>query len=241
MLKIREYVKAKDLEEAYQLNQKRSACVLGGMVWLKMGSRNVGTAIDLSGLGLDTIEENEEEFRIGAMVSLRDLEIHKGLAEYTRGAMKESLRHIVGVQFRNCATAGGSIFGRFGFSDVLTMFLAMDSYVELYRGGILPMEEFAKMKRDRDILVRILVKKRPAAMAYISQRNSSTDFPVLACGVSLFEDGETKVTLGACPYKAVLVKDEEGILRGSAQYRSHLVQVLVKRALIQAGGMKNGN
>ena len=162
MLKIREYVKAKDLEEAYQLNQKRSACVLGGMVWLKMGSRNVGTAIDLSGLGLDTIEENEEEFRIGAMVSLRDLEIHKGLAEYTRGAMKESLRHIVGVQFRNCATAGGSIFGRFGFSDVLTMFLAMDSYVELYRGGILPMEEFAKMKRDRDILVRILVKKRPA-------------------------------------------------------------------------------
>ena len=54
MLKIREYVKVKDLEEAYQLNQKRSACVLGGMVWLKMGSRNVGTAIDLSGLGLDT-------------------------------------------------------------------------------------------------------------------------------------------------------------------------------------------
>ena len=41
MLKIREYVKVKDLEEAYQLNQKRSACVLGGMVWLKMGNRNV--------------------------------------------------------------------------------------------------------------------------------------------------------------------------------------------------------
>ena len=273
MLKIREYVKVKDLEEAYQLNQKRSACVLGGMVWLKMGNRNVGTAIDLSGLGLDTIEEDGEGFRIGAMVSLRDLETHKGLAEYTGGAMKESLRHIVGVQFRNCATAGGSIFGRFGFSDVLTMFLAMDSYVELYKGGILPMEEFAKMKRDRDILIRILVKKRPAAMAYMSQRNSSTDFPVLACGVSLFEDGEARVTLGACPYKAVLVKDEEGILRGflkkdskeqekaaeafaayarehvrtgsnmrgSAQYRSHLVQVLVKRALIQAGGREHGN
>lgn len=273
MLKIREYVKVKDLEEAYQLNQKRSACVLGGMVWLKMGSRNVGTAIDLSGLGLDTIEENEEEFRIGAMVSLRDLETHKGLEEYTRGAMKESLRHIVGVQFRNCATAGGSIFGRFGFSDVLTMFLAMDSYVELYKGGILPMEEFAGMKRDRDILVRILVKKQPASMAYISQRNSSTDFPVLACGVSLFEDGGAKVTLGGRPGKAVLVKDEEKLLkdflkkdpdrqkeaaeafaayarehvrtgsnmRGSARYRSHLAEVLVRRALTQAGGRENGN
>ena len=118
MIKIREYVKVKNLEEAYQLNQKKSSCVLGGMVWLKMGSRNVGTAIDLSGLGLDSIEEDQNEFRIGAMVSLRDLETDKGLEQYTHGAMKESLRHIVGVQFRNCATVGGSIFGRFGFSDV---------------------------------------------------------------------------------------------------------------------------
>ena len=248
MLKIREYVKVKDLEEAYQLNQKRSACVLGGMVWLKMGSRNVGTAIDLSGLGLDTIEEDEEGFRIGAMVSLRDLETHKGLAEYTQGAMKESLRHIVGVQFRNCATVGGSIFGRFGFSDVLTMFLAMDSYVELYKGGIIPLEEFAQMKRDRDILVRILVKKRPAAMSYISQRNSSTDFPVLTCGVSLFEDGEARVALGeqkeAAEAFAAYAREHVRTgtnMRASAQYRSHLVQVLTKRALIQAGGMENGN
>ena len=114
MLKIKEYRKVKDLEEAYELNQKKSACVLGGMVWLKMGNRMVSTAIDLSGLGLDTIEETEEEFRIGAMTSLRALETHQGLAAYTNGAMKESLRHIVGVQFRNCATVGGSIFGRFG-------------------------------------------------------------------------------------------------------------------------------
>lgn len=273
MIKIREYVKVKDLEEAYQLNQKKSSCVLGGMIWLKMGSRNVGTAIDLSGLGLDSIEEDQEEFRIGAMVTLRELETHNGLEQYTQGAMKESLRHIVGVQFRNCATVGGSIFGRFGFSDVLTMFLAMDSYVELYKGGILPLEEFARMKRDRDILVRVIVKKRPAAMAYISQRNSSTDFPVLACAAVLFHDGETRVTAGACPYKAARVEDENGYLkdflkkspkerekaaadfgkyakehvrtgsnmRASAEYRSHLVMVLVKRALLQAGGGENGN
>ena len=89
MLKIKEYRKVKDLEEAYELNQKKSACVLGGMVWLKMGNRMVSTAIDLSGLGLDTIEETEEEFRIGAMTSLRALETHQGLAAYTNGAMKE--------------------------------------------------------------------------------------------------------------------------------------------------------
>ena len=150
MLKIKNYVKAESLEQAYELNQKRTACVLGGMVWLKMGNRNIMTAIDLSGLGLDTITETEEAFVIGCMTPLHALETHKELNAYTNSAIRESVRHIVGVQFRNCATVGGSIFGRFGFSDVLTMFLALDTWVELYNGGTIPLAQFASMEKDND-------------------------------------------------------------------------------------------
>ena len=82
MIKIKDYVRVGSLEEAYELNQKKSACILGGMLWTKMGQRQVQTAIDLSGLGLDQIEESEEEFSIGCMVTLR--------AEYCRGAVPES-------------------------------------------------------------------------------------------------------------------------------------------------------
>lgn len=110
MLKIKNYIKAESLEQAYELNQKRTACVLGGMVWLKMGNRNIMTAIDLSGLGLDTITETEEAFVIGCMTPLHALETHKELNAYTNSAIRESVRHIVGVQFRNCATVGGSNF-----------------------------------------------------------------------------------------------------------------------------------
>ena len=55
MLKIKSYVKVNSLAEAYELNQKKTACILGGMVWMKMGNRAISTAIDLSGLGLDRI------------------------------------------------------------------------------------------------------------------------------------------------------------------------------------------
>ena len=158
MLKIKEYVKAESLEQAYELNQKRTNCILGGMLWLKMSNRNVQKAIDLSGLGLNQIEETEEEFRIGCMTTLRELECHERLNQWCEGAVKDAVSDIVGVQFRNLATIGGSIFGRYGFSDVLTVFLAMDSYVELYKGGIVPLQEFAQMKRDNDILVRVIVK-----------------------------------------------------------------------------------
>ena len=133
MFKAREYVRVKSLEEAWNLNQKKSNVIVGGMMWLKMGRGQKGTVIDLSGLGLDTIEETEEEFSIGCMCTLRQLELHEGLNKEFDGIFRECTRHIVGTQFRNGATVGGSVFGRYGFSDILTCLLALDSYVELYQ------------------------------------------------------------------------------------------------------------
>ena len=146
MITIQKYIRAQSLEEAWQLNQNKRNRILGGMLWLRLGKGTVNTAIDLCDLGLDTIEETAEQFSIGAMATLRDIEMHAGLNAYTSGAVANAVKDIVGVQFRNMATGGGSIRGRFGCSDVLTVFLALDSYVELYKGGIVPLEEFAKMK-----------------------------------------------------------------------------------------------
>ena len=204
MFTIKNYVRAQSLEEAWTLNQKRSSRILGGMLWLKMGRGTVQTAIDLSGLGLDTIEETEDGFSIGAMVTLRQLEEHPGLAAYTDGAMRESVRHIVGVQLRNLATVGGSIYGRFGFSDVLTMFLAMDTEVELYKAGRMPLAEFAKQIGGRDILVKLIVHKDKAVYHYQSVRNTQTDFPVLTCAAAKRADGAYRFIIGARPGRAVL-------------------------------------
>ena len=261
MMTIREYARPATLEEAWQLNQKKPNRVLGGMLWLKMEKINVGTAIDLSALGLDTIEETDTEIIIGAMATLRDLETNAALNAYTAGAVREAVRHIVGVQFRNCATVGGSIYGRFGFSDVLTMFLTMDSYVELYKGGIIPLKEYAKMPYDRDILVRLIVKKEKAAFDYQSVRNSQTDFPVLTCAAAKTEAGY-RFSIGARPGKAVLFELADAVIqaadvenmaenaakcvkeqvetgsntRGSAEYRKHLAGVLVRRAVCKLAG-----
>ena len=196
MLKIKNYVKAESLQQAYELNQKKSNRLLGGMLWIKMSSAQIQTAIDLSGLMLDQIEETEEEFRIGCMVTLRQIELHQGLNDWFQGMLRDSVKDIVGVQFRNLATVGGSIFGRFGFSDVLTAFLALDTKVELYRGGIVPLAEFVKMPRDRDILVRLIVKKTRGTFAYLSHRNARTDFPVLAVGMSLCGK-QARISVGA--------------------------------------------
>ena len=255
MLTIGQYVRPESLDEAYALCQKKSSVVLGGMLWLKMQHRSVGTAIDLCGLGLDRIEETETGYRIGAMVPLRALETHAGLAVLTQGAMAEALRHIVGVQFRNCATVGGSVYGRFGFSDVLTLLLALDCDVELYKAGRMPIAQFAALPYDRDILTHVYIKKTPGlAVHYQSVRATQTDFPILTCAAARTADGAYRFAIGARPMKAMLVcptaaPDElpaavqaavptGSNLRGSAAYRTHLVGVLVKRAVQALGNLE---
>ena len=258
MLSFNQYVRAQSLEEAYTLCQKKSNVVLGGMLWLKMQKKNAGTAIDLCDLGLDQIEESEEEYRIGAMVSLRTLENHAGLNALTQGAMAEAVKHIVGVQFRNLATAGGSICGRFGFSDVMTLFMALDAKVELYHAGVMEIREFAGFSRtNRDILTYIIIPKTSRKTVYLSMRNTETDFPVLTCAVSVL-DGRYSCVVGARPALAQVYEDEKNLLahgdtaesaaafaadiasraefagnmRGSAAYRRKLCEVLVRRAVL---------
>lgn len=259
MLTIQNYVKAKTVEEAYELNQARNSRVMGGMMWLRLSNANIKTMIDLSGLGLDQIEEADHVIKIGAMCTLRQLEQSEAIKDYCGDVLAEAVRHIEGVQFRNQATIGGSIYGRYGFSDVLTCLLAMDTFVELYDGGTIRLREFVDRKKDKDILLSIIIRKQPRKMRYQSIRNTKTDFPVLTCAVVTGDVHGQECwyfSIGARPMKARLLEKEWTIpadvtseqieayakevadsfdygtnMRGSAEYRKHLAQVLVKRAM----------
>lgn len=260
MITFQKYVKAESLEEAYTLNQVKNNKILGGMLWMRQGNVNYNTVIDLSGLGLNQLTEDETQFTIGAMVSLRELETNESLNTYTNNAVRDALKDIIGVQFRNLATVGGSLWGRFGFSDVLTVLLSLDTYVELYKGGIVSLNEFSQMPYDNDILVNIIIKKEPCHCVYEAVRIQRTDFPVLTCAISQ-TPCELRFAIGARPGKALLHKESidpadvtndkisdlaaslsqkiptSGNHRGSAEYRSRLISVLVQRGLEKLGGL----
>lgn len=250
-MQIMKYTKAQSLEDAWKANQKRSAVILGGCGWLRLSpQRIIGEAIDLTGLNLQGITETETEFRIGAMTTLRELETSKELANFTQGAMKESVRHIVGTQFRNLATIGGSVCGRFGFSDVWTILLALQARVILYKGGEMSLADFSATGAGNDILTEVIIPKTARHTAYASLRLNATDFPVIACAMSAYADGVT-CAVGAKPSRAqavhipagaveTMTEDEfldacveswkyETNMRGSATYRHDMARVLCRR------------
>lgn len=252
---IAQYTKAQTLDEAWELCQKKGAVILGGCCWLRLSpQRTIRQAVDLSALPLYDIEETDEAFRFGAMVSLRTLETNSSFNAYTQGACKEALRHIVGIQFRNLATVGGSVCGRFGFSDVLTLLLALDARVVLYKGGEMKLSDFAESGPGSDILTHIIVPKVKRKTAYESLRLNATDFPVIACAVSRAGD-EVRCAIGARPARAQVLctplhevkamgaeetaRQWAGALtyqsnmRGSAAYRQDMAEVLSRRLLMQ--------
>lgn len=263
MFTLKNHIMVESLDDAYELAQERGNIILGGNLWLKMGNRKFENAIDLSNLGLESIEESEDSFIIGAMTSLRDLELHQGLNDYFGGYFAKAVEGIVGVQFRNGATVGGSVASKLGFSNIITALLALDSYVEFAHEGVIALSDFLTMKALKDVLVRIIIKKDGRKVACDAVQKSATDFPILASAVS-YGDGTWTAVLGGRPGAAKKIvftadanlseNDIEALLEkvkndiplgsnylGSQEYRVMLAKVLTKRNLMKISGGNHGN
>lgn len=257
MFTIRDIAQPESLEEAYHiLTKRRNNVVLGGCSFLRMGRQPIGTAIDLSRLGLQYIREENGFIEIGAMTTLRDLEISPVIERCCSGALSRAARNIIGVQFRNVATLGATVFSKYGFSDILTALMVMETSVELCKGGRMPLAEFLAKPFQRDILTKIIIKKDDRIAAYHSLRNSASDYPVLNAAVAKL-DGAWRIAVGARPNVAAIAgRASEALagtgatveeaarlaaeelsfgtnMRGSKEYRRDMCQVLVKRAIAE--------
>ncbi len=260
MISIQNYVFPETLEEAYGiLKSKKNNTVLGGCAFLRMGSKKIGTAIDLSRLNLNYIKECDEIIEIGAMATFREIETSPILTKYFNGVLSESVKNIVGVQLRNNVTIGGTVYSKYGFSDLITALLSLDADVVLYKQGRKSLEEFLEKRFEKDILTKIIIPKTNRKAVFKSMRNSSSDYAILNIAVSK-ENTDFKIVVGARPQRAKKAKEaslylgkskltSEDIektsiiaakelnfgsnIRGSKEYREAICKVLVKRALME--------
>jgi len=254
---LKEFCKVQSLGQADNLlHQDKKNVILGGLLWMRMGNRQYHTGIDLSGLGLDRIEDKGDRIDIGAMACLRQLETSSLLKNNFGPVIRDAVSPIVGVQFRNLATVGGTVFSRFSFSDLITALLVLDTQVRLHRGGRVPLADFLESSPGRDILVSLSIPKQEIKTSYQSFRKTATDFPVLAAALSR-DDSGWKIAMGARPSRAKPAPETAKLLpvnpnadqidaacaaivrelgfgsdqRGGKTYREHLAKILVKRGI----------
>ncbi|WP_321971093.1 FAD binding domain-containing protein [Paratractidigestivibacter sp.] len=264
MLKFEQYVRPDTPQEAFDLLQEnRLATIIGGMMWLRLSDRTIPVGIDLSGCGLNTIEETDGAFIIGAMVTLGQLENHEAFKQMTRGVFTDGVHDIIGTQFRNLATVGGSAYARMGFSDIVTALLPLDTWCEFTGAGTMRFADFVNGGAARDVLERIVVKKHDYRASFQCLRNSATDFSTLNVCAALWEN-EWHLAVGARPKKAKFLEGDDLALpvgftneqlaaacenarylnygtdrRGSAEYRAELAEVLSRRAIQAAAAQSS--
>ena len=247
-MKIKEYSNPRNIKDAYeQLISREKATIMGGGVFLKLQRRTLPFVIDLSNLGLTDIETTPTGFTIGAMVTLRQIETDASIPD----GLRECVKQIAGVAVRNMATVGGSVMGRYPFSDVLTALVALNATLAFYKKGEVPISEFLDQGLEKaDILLSISVPKVKHSF-FQTYKKVYTDFSLV--NLSIAKADTYTVSMGATPKhaKAITLEsidDVRAVLdqfdfqtdrRASAAYRRALAKALLEDAVEEAKKWKS--
>lgn len=255
------YVRPASIDEAWSLIVEKNAFPLGGGAWAHMNARKAEIAVDLEGLGLRYIREEGGNIEIGAMATARDCETSPLLREAFGALFREATCHLVGVQLRNIITIGGTVAGKYGFSDVITTLLALDATLAFHRDAEAKLADFLLAPRETPFLLEKIVVGTKRRAAFGSVRITRNDFAILNACAS-FDGDSWRIAVGARPAAARLAPRAAALLgaegspqpelagraaalaaeelvfgddhRGSGEYRSAVCPALVRRAILEA-------
>lgn len=195
-MKADKIIKPRSLKEAYEiLMRDQKATVVGGGLFLRLQKKHFTTLIDCSDL-LDDKIIIEDNIIIGPMTSLRAIEKNNDLPQ----GLRQSVKQISAIGVRNVATIGGSVYGRYPFSDINTMLVALDAQLEFYNAGIVSMRQYnEKGLNEKDILLSISFEiPKVSASSYF--KKVYTDFSVINLSIS-----DQTLAIGARPKRPVFI------------------------------------
>lgn len=231
-MKVQNYIRVSSLEEAHELLQKSPRNkILGGGLWLKKGNAEVETLIDLSKLGLDQINDFDNYVEVGAMVTQRTFEKSPLIERIGGGVLCEAVHQILGPAFRETATIGGSVYGKYGFSDVVTALLAFKVELVFYPEQIISLDEYvSKPTFGEGILTHIRIYKSNAKAFFKKVKMTALDYPML--NVCITKDKEYKIVVGARPLVAKVMSETMEYLKQGGLDFAHAAEIAAEEAML---------
>jgi CO/xanthine dehydrogenase FAD-binding subunit len=247
---IIEYSRPETLDEALALLSRTipKTVPLGGGTVLNAPSDREVAVVDLQNLGLNGIKMSGRSLTMGAMVTLQEL-----LAtESTQPVLREAVRHESAYNLRHSGTVAGSLVSGSSRSPFLATMLALDAELlwqpgdmKLSLGDFLPVREAAWP----GALITSITFSLQTELAYHFVARTPADRPVVCAAAARWPSGRTRIVLGGYGKAPLTILDgeaNEGVLDAaeaayltagdewaSAEYRSHMGRVLVKRCLAQ--------
>ncbi|HEY71091.1 MAG TPA: hypothetical protein G4O08_10965 [Anaerolineae bacterium] len=255
------YHRPKTLGEALELLKEGVPLAGGTALVPELGKTQA--VIDLQDLGLDGLGLKKGAIEAGAALKLQIL-IEKKLK--IPEALVAACHLEAGLNLRNMATLGGTIFSADGRSPLLTTLLALDVRVEMQPGGEeISLDDLLERRGEKDFrsLVTVVRIPVPQRLAYDQVARAPYDRPIVCAAVGRWKDSQeseaVRITLGGFGTRPIRVQNAEQEIAkdgqvekataaaakayakaedawASADYRGHAAGVLVRRLLMEVLG-----
>ena len=185
--------------------------------------------VDLSLLNLNTIKQEGDTIRIGALTTLQDVADSSLLRTLARGILPEAASLTAHLGLRNVSTIGGVIENPMSAVDVMLALLCLG--VDVGAHGRAPLQNeisFSVSSSARAALERVARTPHDAPIVSVCALKDKNTIRVAVGGV------------GISPMLVDPAKAQESVspiadFRGSVEYQREMVGVLVKRVLKRMG------
>jgi CO/xanthine dehydrogenase FAD-binding subunit len=182
--------------------------------------------VDLSHLNLNTIKQEGDMIRIGAMTTLQDIADSALLRTLARGILPEAASLTAHLGLRNVSTLGGVMMNPQSAVDVMVSLLCLGVFVETLHATSLQTE------------IQFSCPSSSARAALERVARTPHDAPIVAACV-LKDKNITRVAVGGVGIAPTLVNADDPLsslspvadFRGSVEYQREMVGVLVKRTM----------
>jgi CO/xanthine dehydrogenase FAD-binding subunit len=215
MAQIKEYIRAKSIQEACSCLEQPGYRVIAGGTDLLLKARRNGleemTLIDISDIkDLTGIYADQDGIHIGAATRLADIVKESLLQQQPFSALVQGAVQVGSLQIRNLATLGGNICNAAPSADTAAPLLVLDAWAEIEsRSGrySLPLTEFFQgpgktALKPGELLVSISIPRpaEPAKAVYLKHcPRKAMDLAVVGIAVLRRQDSHshTRIAMGA--------------------------------------------
>ncbi len=222
------YHRPTDLETASTLLAQRGARVIaGGTDLLVNGPADTKSLVDINGLGLRYIRE-EDGLRIGATSTFADLLRSPLLARYPYHVISDVSGELGHHNLRHVATIGGNICNAVPSADTPIALIALDAEAVIHGPSgerTVPLDGFFKFVRETvlaegEFLKEIAVPVQPEAGASFQKLGrTKVDIALVnaACRISIVEGlvSDSRIVLGAVYPTPLRIRAAEDVLNGN--------------------------
>ncbi len=235
-MKSFDYIRPSNVEDVIAaLKENDNPYLIAGGTDLLIGMKNNAVRpqciIDLKGIRHLNSIEYENGFRIGALSTIRDIEVSKSILEKIP-ALSDAAGTLGSIQIRNRATIGGNLCHGSPAADMAAILLAMDCEVKFASDNgekTIGLEQFftgpnSTILEKNDILTEIIISKDIEQFEGLYLKHGprkAMDIGIVNIAVLLnadFKSGmcnQIKIALGAVAPTPIRAKKAEALLHGN--------------------------